>query len=436
MKARQKRQSVALISISAMNKLPFLQRVSKIFISKLTEQEQEKSFHRSNAPPFNSQDSTWTSLDIPSQASRPLPRITRLLLSTASESNIKAQTASRFCQLPTELFDQILQYISVVDVGCLLLTCKSLYSYGCRRRLPDHLDQSDGTTTTLNAFLDRLSRNSPNWQACHHCVKLHTLVPSDEDQNTSFSGRGRYPACDKQVTVATICRKHQQNISLWQKHLLVKGQDYYGIPKLPISALGHDCHEFECATRSEKSNLGHCLSVKSSGSVQRGFLLLKLEYLAEFKKCDTWDERQRELSGMLGTLPTCKRIETSIKMMILCQLDHLNPCQDRPSVMDYARCNRTEYGCSRLQRCQNCRSEAQITEVRGEDHRFVARFVAFKNVGQGPGRSNWHIPCDPKDTYWTGYPHRQQPDLLPHMTLKDLFDGNVSPRFQSNVHIV
>lgn len=433
-------------------KMPLLQRLSGVFHTR-TSKEEDRKFSQMRPGqldlPLQRDPQSYASSKTQPQWNSHGPILvgSRLISSTASEGVVDAQLHSQLCQMPAELFDHILGYVSDLDSICLFLACKSLYSYGCRRFLLESSYSSD-SAFARELLLNRLSRGDTIWQACLSCSKMHKLVPTDHDQNTSFKDKGPYANCDKERAAAILCRRHQQSITIWQKHLLIKGRDYQGIPRLPISVLEHDCHQCDPAESSEELDQDDHLSVKCSGAVQRGFLLIKLEHCAQIQAHKTSAERYNALMHVFERIRLCNPLRAMLLSLSICQIDHLDPCSDMAHHYEYDICNSTSYGCSKLQRCHCCRTELQIAGVELKGDRYVIQMIIFQNVQVEPGCSMRYAPRYPSNDHfiWESFTRgtssfgrtteRQQERLPFHATLKDLLTGHESPRFQSDVYIV
>lgn len=429
-----------------MMRLPSLRKISNFLHAHGTKEKSAKTFRVLNirsAQESPDKDDLLAATEPSLAKDGPVLGESGLVPLTANEGGANAQANSLLCQMPAELFELILEYASDADIICLFLTCKSLYQYGSQKYVfqPASTEQR----STRGELLNRLSQGDSIWQACTGCPKMHKLVPEDGDRNTTFNVSSSFLTCDKQMTATTICRRHRQSITTWQKNLVVRGRDYQGIPRLPISVLEHDCQQFELASSSKDLDREDGLLVKSFGAVQRGFLLLKLVYCAQINMYDRWLERERALRETFGAIPVCRRLSLAVLILSLCQIDHQDPTLDEDHHIDQAKCNSTEFGCARLQRCECCRAEVQIKGVELRDKKYVIQFVVFKLVQQIPGTlitnaSNYNMDfyrrlsrgCDS-----CGQAMETQPNSLPlHMTLRDLFDGYESPRFQSDVRIL
>lgn len=104
--------------------------------------------------------------------------------------HLESDPVHTFRNLPTELWQKILDYLCREDLACLALTCRRMHHVlGSEYWNLDKNSQGEN-----RRFLSRYCQNKPSWQLCPRCVQLHpTFGASALPKARVWKGRTRNP---------------------------------------------------------------------------------------------------------------------------------------------------------------------------------------------------------------------------------------------------
>jgi hypothetical protein len=183
--------------------------------------------------------------------------------------NPHPQTQSPLCQLPPEIFTDILSHLPASSAAVLAITCHGLYAWAVRN--PTHLQALRDSPGQRGQFLDLID-DHPGYLACRACLVLHPWRGGsweDGDSPTTLTKEpGRLNACGQGTL--RVCGHYTLDYSMVQ--LVLRGVRYGEKFGLPLSSLKHSCSDVP------KLSKIHKFETDVAGKVVGGRLLLRVGY--------------------------------------------------------------------------------------------------------------------------------------------------------------
>ena len=182
------------------------------------------------------------------------------------------QQRSRFCQVPLDNYQQILDHLPLPTALCLGLSCKSLWNLVSEADL-SRINAEEGQKLSFQLSLER---DLPLQAICYKCRKLHKRKPCEQSAIHDWSF---FRPCVDRAATLMLCGHYILSHEILQS--VLRCHDLSNDRGIPTSSLAHRCGSLAATHVQCYSFRSRLNSVPSSFEVvpriAQGRLFIKVE---------------------------------------------------------------------------------------------------------------------------------------------------------------